>query len=186
MLTADAFGVMPPIAKLTAAQATYHFLSGYTARVAGTERGVVEPQAIFSSCFGAPFMALHPKVYAKLLQEKVARHKVNVWLINTGWSGGPYGVGQRIAIAHTRAMIRAALSGALADVPSEEDPIFGIQVPTACPDVPVEVLKPRSTWPDAAAYDAQARKLAGMFAENFKQFAGQVPAEVQSAGPRVG
>jgi phosphoenolpyruvate carboxykinase (ATP) len=186
MLTADAFGVMPPIAKLTAAQATYHFLSGYTARVAGTERGVVEPQAIFSACFGAPFMALHPNVYAKLLREKVARHKVDVWLINTGWSGGPYGVGQRIAIAHTRAMVRAALSGALADVPSEEDPIFGFQVPTACPDVPAEVLKPRSTWPDPAAYDAQARKLAGMFDENFKQFAGQLPPEVRTAGPRVG
>jgi phosphoenolpyruvate carboxykinase (ATP) len=186
MLTADAFGVMPPIARLTAAQATYHFLSGYTAKVAGTERGVVEPQAIFSACFGAPFMALHPNVYAELLRDKVARHKVDVWLINTGWSGGPYGVGQRIAIAHTRAMVRAALSGALADVPSEEDPIFGIQVPTACPNVPAEVLKTRATWPDAAAYDAQARKLAGMFAKNFKQFAGQVSAEVGRAGPRVG
>lgn len=186
MLTADAFGVMPPIARLTAAQATYHFLSGYTAKVAGTERGIVEPQAIFSACFGAPFMPLHPKVYAKLLQQKVTHHKVHVWLVNTGWSGGPYGVGQRMAIAYTRAMVRAALSGALADVPSEEDPIFGIQVPTACPDVPAEVLKPRTTWSDAEAYDTQARKLAGMFADNFKQFAGQVPAEVRNAGPSVG
>jgi len=186
MLTADAFGVMPPIARLTAAQATYHFLSGYTAKVAGTERGIVEPQAIFSACFGAPFMPLHPKVYAKLLRQKVTRHKVHVWLVNTGWSGGPYGVGQRMAIAYTRAMVRAALSGALADVPSEEDPIFGIQVPTACPDVPAEVLKPRTTWSDAEAYDTQARKLAAMFADNFKQFAGQVPAEVRKAGPSVG
>ncbi|HEU5097600.1 MAG TPA: phosphoenolpyruvate carboxykinase [Roseiflexaceae bacterium] len=184
MLTADAFGVLPPIARLTPAQAMYHFLSGYTAKVAGTEKGVTEPQATFSTCFGAPFMALAPTVYAGLLGEKIARHKVNVWLVNTGWSGGPYGVGQRMAIAHTRAMVHAALSGALSDVPTTSDPTFGIAVPTACPEVPAEVLDPRSTWSDPAAYDAQARKLATMFAENFTAYAEQVTAEVRAAGPQ--
>jgi phosphoenolpyruvate carboxykinase (ATP) len=183
MLTADAFGVLPPIAKLTQAQAMYHFLSGYTAKVAGTEKGVTEPQATFSTCFGAPFMALSPTVYANLLGEKIAQHQVNVWLVNTGWSGGPYGVGQRMKIAHTRAMVNAALGGELAGIPTRPDPIFGVAVPTACPGVPSEVLNPRQTWPDPAAYDAQARKLAGMFAENFKTFADQVSEEVRAVGP---
>ena len=184
MLTADAFGVLPPIAKLTPAQAMYHFLSGYTAKVAGTEKGVTEPQATFSTCFGAPFMALSPAVYANLLGQKIAQHKVNVWLVNTGWSGGPYGVGQRVKIAYTRAMVHAALDGSLTEVPTVTDPIFGVAVPTACPNVPSEVLNARQTWADPAAYDIQAGKLAGMFAENFKVFAGQVPAEVRTAGPQ--
>ncbi len=186
MLTADAFGVLPPIAKLTPAQAMYHFLSGYTAKVAGTEKGVTEPTATFSTCFGAPFMVLSPTVYANLLGEKIATHKVNVWLVNTGWSGGPYGVGQRMKIAHTRAIVHAALNGALNDVPTTPDPIFGVAVPAACPDVPPEVLNPRNTWADKAAYDAQAHKLAGMFIENFKTFEEDVSPDVREAGPRVG
>jgi phosphoenolpyruvate carboxykinase (ATP) len=186
MLTADAFGVLPPIARLTPAQAMYHFLSGYTAKVAGTEKGVTEPQATFSTCFGAPFMALAPTVYAGLLGTKIARHKVNVWLVNTGWTGGPYGEGQRMPFAYTRALVHAALGGLLNDVPTRLDPTFGIAVPTACPDVPAEVLNPRSTWADPAAYDAQARKLAGMFGENFTAYADQVSAEVRDAGPRAG
>lgn len=186
MLTADAFGVLPPIAKLTPAQAMYHFLSGYTAKVAGTEKGVTEPTATFSTCFGAPFMALSPTVYANLLGEKIAQYQVTVWLVNTGWSGGPYGVGQRMKIAYTRAMVHAALNGALEDVATLSDPIFGIAVPTTCPDVPSEVLNPRNTWADQAAYDAQARKLAHMFVENFKTFADQVSPDVREAGPRVG
>ena len=186
MLTADAFGVLPPIAKLTSAQAMYHFLSGYTAKVAGTEKGVTEPSATFSACFGAPFMALSPTVYADMLGEKIARHNVNVWLVNTGWSGGPYGVGQRMPIAYTRAMVHAALNGALGHVPTATDPIFGVAVPSSCPDVPTEALNPRSTWADGAAYDQQARKLAAMFGENFKTFADQVSPEVRQAGPRLG
>jgi len=186
MLTADAFGVLPPIARLTPAQAMYHFLSGYTAKVAGTEKGVTEPSATFSTCFGAPFMALSPTVYADLLGTKIAQHNVKVWLVNTGWSGGPYGAGQRMKIAYTRAMVNAALSGALDDVATTPDPIFGVGVPAACPDVPTDVLNPRTTWADKAAYDAQARKLAGMFVDNFKAFEGEVTAEVQAAGPRVG
>lgn len=185
MLTADAFGVLPPISRLTPAQAMYHFLSGYTAKVAGTEKGVTEPQATFSTCFGAPFMSLSPSVYAKLLGDKIAQHGVNVWLVNTGWTGGPYGVGRRMAIAHTRAMVRAALDGALNDVPTRADPIFGVAVPVACPEVPPEILDPRTTWPDPGAYDAQARKLAAMFVENFRTFANEVSDEVRSAGPRA-
>jgi phosphoenolpyruvate carboxykinase (ATP) len=183
MLTADAFGVLPPIAKLTPAQAMYYFLSGYTAKVAGTEKGVTEPQATFSTCFGAPFMALSPTVYANLLGAKIARHKVDVWLVNTGWSGGPYGVGQRMKISYTRAMINAALNGELRDIPTTRDPNFGIAVPTSCPNVPAEVLNPRNTWADKAAYDTQARALASMFIDNFKAFAGEVSSEVNLAGP---
>ncbi len=186
MLTADAFGVLPPIAKLTPFQGMYHFLSGYTAKVAGTEKGVTEPQATFSTCFGAPFMVLSPIVYANLLGERISRHEVDVWLVNTGWSGGPYGVGQRMKIAHTRAMVNAVLNGRLRDVPVTVDPVFGVRVPTACPDLPAEVLNPRATWADKSAYDAQARKLAGMFIENFKDFADQVKPEVVQAGPHVG
>lgn len=183
-LTADAFGVMPPISRLTVPQARYHFLSGYTAKVAGTERGVTEPQPNFSTCFGAPFLPLHPSVYSRMLGERIKHHKAVVWLLNTGWSGGPYGIGRRVKIGYTRAMVRAALNGTLADVPVERDPVFGVDVPTICPGVPSEVLKPRNTWSDKAAYDAQAKKLAGMFAENFKEFADLVPAEVREAGPR--
>ena len=186
MLTADAFGVLPPVARLTPDQAMYHFLSGYTAKVAGTERGVTEPQATFSTCFGAPFMSLNPNVYAKLLGEKIAKHKVDAWLINTGWSGGPYGVGSRIKLAYTRAMIRAALSGSLNDVPMRRDSIFGVDVPEHCPEVPADVLEPRKTWADPNAYDEQARKLAGMFAENFKQFASDASEAVRNAGPSAG
>jgi phosphoenolpyruvate carboxykinase (ATP) len=184
MLTADAFGVLPPIAKLTSSQALYYFLSGYTAKVAGTEKGVTEPKATFSACFGAPFMALSPTVYARLLGEKIGEHEVNVWMINTGWSGGPYGIGKRISIAHTRAMVHAALNGKLLTVPMREDPNFRISVPTSCPDVPSEILDPRSTWADTAAYDEQAKKLAGMFRNNFKAFEGSVAEDVKAANPR--
>jgi phosphoenolpyruvate carboxykinase (ATP) len=184
MLTADAFGVLPPISALTPAQAMYHFLSGYTAKVAGTERGVVEPEATFSTCFGAPFMALHPSVYAGLLGEKIARHRARAWLLNTGWTGGPYGVGHRIRLPHTRAMLRAALEGKLDGVETKEDPFFGLRVPTSCPGVPPEILDPRATWRDAGAYDAQARKLAGMFDGNFAQFRDHVPPDVRAAGVR--
>jgi phosphoenolpyruvate carboxykinase (ATP) len=185
MLTADAFGVLPPIARLSSSQAVYHFVSGYTAKVAGTERGVTEPQATFSACFGAPFMALSPAVYARLLGDKIAKHQVKVWLINTGWSGGPYGIGQRIPIPYTRAMVHAALSGALDQVPTVPDAHFGVEVPTSCPEVPTEVLDPRRTWADKAAYDEQARKLAVMFAENYRNFADDMPADLRSAGPQV-
>jgi phosphoenolpyruvate carboxykinase (ATP) len=185
MLTADAFGVLPPIARLTPAQAMYHFLSGYTAKVAGTEKGVTEPQATFSACFGAPFMSLSPGVYATLLGEKIAAHNVDVWLVNTGWSGGPSGVGHRMSIAYTRAMVRAALTGALADIPTRSDPVFGVAVPTACPDVPAQVLDPRSTWSDPQAYDAQAHKLAAMFTANFNAFAASVSEDVRTAGPHT-
>lgn len=185
MLTADAFGVLPPIARLSQAQAMYYFLSGYTAKVAGTERGVTEPQATFSACFGGPFMALSPIVYAEMLGDRLRRHGATVWLINTGWSGGPAGQGQRIRIDYTRAMVSAAVTGALDEVPMRTGPIFGLTVPRSVPGVPDEVLTPRQTWSDQAAYDAQTRRLAGMFAENFKAFADQVPAEVRDVGPRV-
>jgi len=184
-LTADAFGVLPPISKLTPEQAMYHFLSGYTAKLAGTERGVTEPQATFSTCFGAPFLPLHPTVYARLLGEQLARHKTQVWLVNTGWSGGPYGVGRRMKIAHTRAMVRAALNGDLDEVPVELDPIFGLPMPVACPTVPAEVLNPRNTWADKTAYDARARELAALFVKNFKTFEAQAAPEVVAAGPRL-
>jgi len=184
MLTADAFGVLPPIAKLSSAGAMYHFLSGYTAKVAGTEKGVTEPKATFSTCFGAPFMVLHPTVYAKFLGDRIARHDVRVWLVNTGWTGGPYGVGTRMKIAHTRAMIRAALSGALDNVPYETDTTFNLSVPQACPGVPGEVLRPRNTWRDQLAYDEQARKLAKMFTDNFRAFETDATPDVVAAGPR--
>jgi phosphoenolpyruvate carboxykinase (ATP) len=184
-LTADAFGVMPPIARLTPEQAMYHFLSGYTAKVAGTERGVTEPAATFSSCFGAPFLPLHPGVYAKMLGERISRHGARVWLVNTGWTGGPYGTGTRMELAHTRAMVTAALSGELDQAQYSTDPVFGLEVPDAVPGVPSEVLIPRDTWPDHAAYDAQAKKLAEMFRKSFEAFASQVPEAVAAAGPRL-
>jgi phosphoenolpyruvate carboxykinase (ATP) len=186
LLTADAFGVMPPIARLTPEQTMYHFLSGYTAKVAGTEKGVTEPQATFSTCFGAPFMTQRPIVYANLLGKKIAEHQVNCWLVNTGWTGGPYGVGQRMKIALTRAMVNAALNGKLKDVDYVTDPVFGVEVPTSCPDVPTEILTPRSTWSDGKAYDEQAKKLADMFVENFKQYKKEVSDEVNAAAPNAG
>jgi phosphoenolpyruvate carboxykinase (ATP) len=185
MLTADAFGVLPPIAKLTPAGAMYHFLSGYTAKVAGTEKGVTEPKATFSTCFGAPFLPLHPNVYAKSLGEKIAAHESRVWLVNTGWTGGPYGVGARMKIAHTRAMINAALQGALDTVPYETHPVFNVEVPAECPGVPASVLQPRNTWANPADYDVQAKKLAKMFADNFKAYEESVSPEVRAAGPHA-
>lgn len=184
-LTADAFGVLPPISKLTTPQAMYHFLSGYTAKVAGTEIGVTEPQATFSTCFGAPFLPLHPARYAELLAEKIEQHKPSIWLVNTGWSGGPYGVGSRMKLAWTRQMVRSALKGQLDGVAYATDPVFGLAVPAEVPDVPNDVLMPRNTWSDPAAYDEQAAKLAAMFVENFRQFADEVSDEVRQAGPNV-
>jgi phosphoenolpyruvate carboxykinase (ATP) len=173
MLTADAFGVLPPISKLTPEQAMYHFLSGYTAKVAGTEKGVTEPTATFSTCFGAPFMVHHPTVYAKLLGERIAKHEVTCWLVNTGWTGGAYGTGKRMSIAHTRAMVNAALDGSLKSATFVPEPFFGLAIPTALHDVPSDVLNPRNAWADPAAYDAQAKKLARLFFENFKKFEAQ-------------
>ncbi len=186
MLTADAFGVLPPIARLTPAGAMYHFLSGYTAKVAGTEKGVTEPKATFSTCFGAPFMVLHPTVYATFLGERIARHDSRVWLVNTGWTGGPYGVGSRMKIAHTRAIIKAALAGELDDVSYHSDRIFNLDVPQSCPGVPADVLNPRNTWKNVNDYDAQAHRLARMFADNFKTFEADAGADVRAAGPHVG
>ncbi|MCB2229573.1 phosphoenolpyruvate carboxykinase [bacterium] len=185
MLTADAFGVLPPISKLTPEQAMYHFISGYTAKVAGTERGVTEPTATFSACFGAPFMVLHPSRYAELLAEKIREHKVNCWLVNTGWTGGPYGEGHRMPIKHTRALLNAALSGSLNNAEYQTDTLFGLQVPKSCEGVPDEELWPRNTWKDKNAYDEKARKLAGMFVENFKQFEKESSAEIKNAGPKL-
>jgi phosphoenolpyruvate carboxykinase (ATP) len=182
-LAADAFGVMPPIARLTADQAMYHFLSGYTAKVAGTERGVTEPTATFSACFGAPFLPLHPSVYAQMLGERIGRHGAKVWLVNTGWTGGPYGTGSRMKLGLTRAMLRAALSGVLEGGKFNPDPVFGFEVPVDVPEVPQDVLSPRGTWADPKAYDVQARKLATMFRENFELYRSQVPAAVAQAGP---
>ncbi|GAC1410387.1 MAG: phosphoenolpyruvate carboxykinase (ATP) [Candidatus Velthaea sp.] len=178
MLTADAFGVLPPISRLSNPQAMYHFLSGYTAKVAGTEKGVLEPTATFSTCFGAPFMVHHPTVYAKLLGERIAAHNVTCWLVNTGWTGGPYGVGNRMKIAYTRAMVNAAIEGRLSAAGFRKEPFFGLEIPNAVPDVPGNVLDPRAAWSDTAAYDAQAKKLAGLFSENFERFAPQASAEV--------
>ena len=185
MLTADAFGVLPPVSRLTPAQAMYHFLSGYTAKVAGTERGVKEPEATFSTCFGAPFMVLHPGVYADLLGRKISEHMSACWLVNTGWSGGPYGVGQRMKISYTRAMIRAILNGRLALVDTKSDPIFGLNIPESCPDVPTEVLQPRSTWSDPEAYDKQAHDLARRFNENFKKYEAGVSDAVRAVAPKA-
>ena len=183
-LTADAFGVLPPIARLTPEQAMFYFLSGYTAKVAGTERGVTEPQATFSACFGAVFLVWHPTKYAEMLGEKLREHGSHVWLLNTGWSGGPYGVGARMKLAHTRAMVRAALSGRLDGVATRPDPVFGLAVPTAVPGVPDAVLDARGTWSDPAAYDAQAARLAEMFRQNIRKFGDGVSAAIQGAGPK--
>jgi phosphoenolpyruvate carboxykinase (ATP) len=186
MLTYDAFGVLPPISRLSPEQAAYHFLSGYTAKVAGTEVGVKEPSATFSSCFGAAFMSLHPTVYGKLLSENIQKNGTKVWLMNTGYTGGPYGVGKRMSIQHTRALLNAALDGKLDNVKFTKHPIFGVEVPTDAPGVPASVLNPRETWTDKGAYDAKAKQLASLFADNFKQFADQATPEVVAAGPKVG
>ena len=186
MLTCDAFGVMPPIAKLSAEQAMYHFLSGYTAQVAGTEVGLgKEPKAVFSTCFGAPFMPRHPSEYAKMLGERIARYGSDCWLVNTGWSGGAYGVGSRMSIAHTRALLRAALDGSLAGVPMRQDPNFGFLVPENCAEIPANVLDPRRTWSDQRGYDETARSLRGRFESNFKEFEPYVDSEVKRAAIRA-
>jgi phosphoenolpyruvate carboxykinase (ATP) len=185
LLTADAFGVLPPIARLTPEQAMYHFISGYTAKVAGTEAGVVEPSATFSACFGAPFMVRHPSAYAQLLAKKLTKHKTSCWLVNTGWTGGPHGVGSRMSIKATRALLNAALDGSLANVQMDVDRYFGFLVPRQARGVPSELLNPRGTWGDPNAYDQQAKKLAGMFQKNFEQFEDGTPSEVAAAGPRI-
>jgi phosphoenolpyruvate carboxykinase (ATP) len=187
MLTADAFGVLPPISRLTPEQAMYHFLSGYTAKVAGTEKGLAEPQATFSTCFGAPFMPRHPSVYAKMLGDLMRRHDVTCWLVNTGWTGGAYGVGERMKLGYTRAMVQAALDGKLSEVAVQPHPDFGLLMPEACPDVPCSVLSPRHAWSDSVAYDQMARNVAGRFAKNFTQFEAYVSDEVKSVSiqPRV-
>lgn len=186
MLTCDAFGVLPPVSKLTTEQAMYHFISGYTAKVAGTEKGVTEPSATFSTCFGAPFMALHPSVYADLLGKKINEQGVSCWLLNTGWTGGAYGVGKRMSIKHTRAMLNAALNGELDNVEMRVDPIFGLAIPTECPNVPAEVLDPASTWEDKAAYEAKAKDLAASFHKNFAKYEDGVEDSVRNAAPLAG
>jgi phosphoenolpyruvate carboxykinase (ATP) len=183
LLTADAFGVMPPVARLTPEQAMYHFLAGYTAKLAGTERGVTEPKATFSTCFGAPFMTRHASVYADMLGTRLRANGTRVWLVNTGWTGGPYGVGRRMELAQTRAMVKAALTGQLDDAETRTDPVFGLRVPREVPGVPSTVLDPRQTWVDREAYDEQAAKLAGMFKKAFERFEAHVAEEVRAAGP---
>ena len=185
MLTADAFGVLPPVAKLTPAQAMYHFISGYTAKVAGTEVGVTDPEATFSPCFGGPFLVWHPTRYAELLAERLRKHGAQTWLVNTGWTGGPHGVGSRMKLSHTRAIVDAIHSGELHGVETVEDPIFGLAIPKRCPNVPADVLVPRNTWDDGAKYDETAKKLAKRFQENFTKYEAQASAEVKAAGPRI-
>jgi phosphoenolpyruvate carboxykinase (ATP) len=182
-LSADAFGVLPPISRLSPEQAMYHFLSGYTAKIAGTERGVNAPSPVFSACYGAPFMPRHPMRYAELLGQKLRQHQAQVWLINTGWSGGPYGTGKRIALGHTRAMVNAALDGSLNAIPTSREPFFGLMVPASCPGVPDEILSPRKTWPSGSDYDSQAQKLAALFRKNFEKFSDQTSPEIQAAAP---
>ena len=184
-LTCDAFGVLPPVSKLSPAQAMYHFINGYTAKVAGTEKGVTEPTPNFSPCYGGPFLPLHPRQYAEMLGEKISTYGATVWLVNTGWSGGPYGVGKRMAINHTRAIVNAVLDGKLDNVPTDRHPIFGLEMPIECPEVPNEVLNPRNTWKDKDAYDAQARMLAGKFEENFAKYSEDVSDEVRAAGMKA-
>ncbi|MBL0212610.1 MAG: phosphoenolpyruvate carboxykinase (ATP) [Myxococcales bacterium] len=184
-LTADAFGVLPPVSKLTPGQAMYHYISGYTAKVAGTEQGVKDPEPTFSPCFGGPFLVWHPTKYAELLAEKLRKHGAQTWLVNTGWSGGAYGTGSRIKLKYTRAIIDAIHAGTLAGVATAEDPVFGFQVPTSCPEVPPEMLQPRNTWSDKAAYDDKAKKVATLFRENFKKYEAQASAEVRGGGPKL-
>ncbi len=183
-LTSDAFGVMPLLARLNTAQAMYHFISGYTAKLGGTESGDgAQPKAVFSACYGAPFMVLHPFEYAKLLEKRLKSQNVKCWLINTGWTGGPYGVGSRVKIGYSRAMVKAALTGKLDNIPTVTDPVFGFEVPTACPGVPTEVMNPRNTWPDKNAYDVKVLELGRLFRDNFKAYEKEVSAEVVNAGP---
>ncbi|GAB4269921.1 MAG: phosphoenolpyruvate carboxykinase (ATP) [Candidatus Rifleibacteriota bacterium] len=182
-LAADAFGVMPPIARLTPEQAMYHFLSGYTAKLAGTEAGITEPTATFSACFGAPFMVRHPFTYAKMLGENMKKHGTKLWLVNTGWSGGSYGVGSRMKIQYTRALLKAALDGSLSQVSFKKDPIFGVEIPESCPGVPAEILSPINTWANKEDFNKTAASLAERFAKNFKKFEAQVDAEVKNSGP---
>lgn len=184
-LTADAFGILPPISKLTPGQAMYHFISGYTAKVAGTEEGVSEPQATFSACFGAPFLPLHPTKYAEMLSERMQKHGVDIWLINTGWTKGPYGEGHRMKLAYTRAMIREALQGHLKDVKYDSNNIFGLNIPQSCPEVPHNLLNPRNTWSDPEAYDKKANELAEMFVSNFKKYYEEANEECRNAAPTV-
>ncbi len=184
-LTCDSYGVFPPISRLSAGQAMYQFISGYTAKIAGTEAGINEPKSTFSACFGAPFLPLHPGRYAEMLGKKMTQHNVNVWMINTGWSGGGYGVGKRMQLAYTRAMITAALEGKLNNMEFEQHPVFGMMIPTSCPGVPSEILNPRNTWADKVAYDVAAKKLAQQFIDNFKQYADGVPADILAAAPAV-
>jgi len=184
-LTADAFGILPPVSKLTPGQAMYHYISGYTAKVAGTEVGVKDPEPTFSSCFGGPFLVWHPTKYAELLADKLRKHGAQTWLVNTGWSGGPYGTGSRIKLRYTRAIIDAIHSGELAKASTVDDPVFGFAVPTACAEVPSEILTPRNTWADKAAYDQRAKKLALLFRDNFKKYESAASAEVKAGGPRV-
>ena len=184
-LTCDAFGVLPPISRLNPGQAMYQFISGYTAKVAGTELGVTEPKPTFSACFGAPFLPLHPGKYAGMLGEKMKENKVNVWMVNTGWTGGPYGTGHRMKLKYTRAMITAALDGKLDNVEYAADPIFGMAIPQSCPDVPDELLTPRNTWADKDAYDQQAKELAGLFIRNFEKYADGVSSEILDAAPKI-
>ena len=183
MLTADAFGVLPPVARLSPEQAIYYYLSGYTSKLAGTEIGVDEPEATFSACFGEPFLPLHPTRYADLLAERIRRHGSTTWLVNTGWTGGPYGVGHRISIEHTRAIVRAITGGSLADEPVAPDPVFGLALPRSCPGVPNAILRPRSSWQDVEAYDRRATRLAAAFGRNFKQYRDNVGPAVVAAGP---
>jgi phosphoenolpyruvate carboxykinase (ATP) len=185
MLTADAFGVLPPIARLTPDQAMYHFLSGYTAKVAGTEIGVTEPEATFSTCFGAPFMPRHPSVYGNLLKERIARGGAQCWLVNTGWTGGKYGVGKRMPIKATRALLNAALDGSLNAVQFRKDPNFGFDVPVAVAGVDSGILDPRSTWSDKDEYDRTAQKLVQLFIDNFAEFESHVDEGVRNAAPRT-
>ncbi|MDP4231716.1 MAG: phosphoenolpyruvate carboxykinase (ATP), partial [Bacteroidota bacterium] len=184
LLTADAFGVLPPISRLTKEQALYHFISGYTAKLAGTERGVTEPEPNFSTCYGAPFMVHHPNVYADLLGKKIDQHNVKCWLVNTGWTGGAYGVGKRMHLPYTRAMVNAALAGELDSVKTTVDPIFGLHIPVSVPNVPVEILNPRDTWSDKAAYDREAKELAAKFIENFKKYEVGTADSICNAGPK--
>ena len=184
-LTCDAAGVLPPISRLTAAQAMYQFISGYTAKIAGTEAGITEPKSTFSACFGAPFLPLHPGKYAKMLGEKITAHKVDIWLINTGWTGGSYGTGNRIKLSYTRAMITAALNNELDNVVYDKHPVFGFEMPTTCPNVPTELLNPRNTWADKNAYDEKANKLALLFIDNFKKYAEGLTTDIIAAAPTL-
>ncbi|MCB9732071.1 MAG: phosphoenolpyruvate carboxykinase (ATP) [Deltaproteobacteria bacterium] len=184
-LTCDAFGVLPPVSKLTPSQAMYHFISGYTAKVAGTEVGVTDPEVTFSPCFGGPFLVWHPMKYAELLAGKLEKHQAQTWLVNTGWSGGGFGEGSRIKLRYTRAMVDAIHEGTLAQVETRKDPLFGLEIPVSCPGVPSEMLDPRSTWKDKAAYDATAKKLAGLFQKNFEKYSAQCNDEVRKGGPQI-